>query len=268
MIGVFDSGIGGLTVLKEFQKELPDYDYVYLGDTARVPYGNRSPELVYEFSKQACDYLFDQGCELIIIACNTASGLALRKLQQEYLPAKNSETKRILGVIRPVAEFFADKNYEKIGVIGTRGTINSEVYKKELENLGSKAKIFAQATPLLVPLIEENYLNRPETKKILRNYLRPLRQNKVQSLILGCTHYPLLIKQIRQVMGKQVEIPNPAEIVAKSLADYLKRHPEIETKLSKNKQRKYLVTDLTENFEKMAERFLGQSLRINKTNLI
>lgn len=267
MIGVFDSGIGGLTVLKEFLREMPDYDYIYLGDTARVPYGNRSPELIYEFSKQACDYLFEQGCELIIIACNTASGLALRKLQQEYLPAKNSPNKRILGVIRPVAEFFADKKFEKIGVIGTRGTINSEVYQKELEKLGSNTQVFGQATPLLVPLIEENYFNRPETKKILRNYLRPLRQKRIQSLILGCTHYPLLIKQIRQVMGEQVEVPNPAEIVAKSLADYLKRHAELEIKLSKKKQRKYLVTDLSENFEKMAERFLGRALRINKTNL-
>ena len=239
MIGVFDSGLGGLTVLKEFLHELPDYDYIYLGDTARVPYGNRSKDAIYKFSKQACDYLFDQGCELIIIACNTASGLALRKLQQDYLPAKNCDTKRILGVIRPVAQFFAEKSFDRIGVIGTQGTIRSDVYKKELENLGSKSQIFGQATPLLVPLIEENWINRPETKKILRNYLRPLRHKKVQSLILGCTHYPLLIKQIRQVMGKQVEVPNPAEIVAKSLKDYLKRHEEIEKKLSKNKQRKY-----------------------------
>ncbi len=266
MIGVFDSGLGGLTVLKEFIRELPEYDYIYLGDTARVPYGNRSKDLVYDFSKQACDYLFDQGCELIIIACNTASGLALRRLQQEYLSAKNSD-KRILGVIRPVAEFFADKPYDKIGVIGTRGTISSEVYKKELEKLGSKAQIFAQATPLLVCLIEEDYINRPETMKILRNYLRPLKQKQVQSLILGCTHYPLLIKQIRQVMGKQVEVPNPAKIVAQSLKDYLKRHEDIESKLGKNKKRKYLVTDLTENFEKMAVRFLGKKLQIGKTDL-
>jgi len=267
MIGVFDSGLGGLTVLKEFLHELPDYDYVYLGDTARLPYGNRSKDAVYEFSKQACDYLFDQGCELIIIACNTASGLALRKLQQDYLPAKNSDTKRILGVIRPVAEFFAEKSFDRIGVIGTWGTIRSNVYKEELKKLGSKAQIFGQATPLLVPLIEENWINRPETKKILRYYLRPLRQKKVQSLILGCTHYPLLIKQIQQVMGKQVEIPNPAEIVAKSFADYLKRHEEIEKKLSKNKQRKYLATDLTENFEKMSQRFINSKIKIEKVNI-
>jgi len=267
MIGVFDSGLGGLTVLKEFIRELPDYDYIYLGDTARLPYGNRSADLVYGFSTQACDYLFDQGCELIIIACNTASGLALRRLQQEYLSAKNSE-KKILGVIRPVSEFFAEKNYKQIGVIGTRGTISSDVYKKELQKLGSKTEVIGQATPLLVPLIEENWINKPETMKILRNYLRPLKLKQIQALILGCTHYPLLIKQIQKVMGKQVEVPNPAEIVAKSLADYLKRHTEIEAKLSQKKQRQYFVTDLTENFEKMAEKFLGQSLRINKTNLI
>ncbi|MFZ5365250.1 MAG: glutamate racemase [Patescibacteria group bacterium] len=294
MIGVFDSGLGGLTVLKEFIRELPDYDYIYLGDTARVPYGNRSAATVYEFSRQACDYLFGQGCEVIIIACNTASGLALRKLQQDYLPAKNSDTKRILGVIRPVAEFFAGKNYKKIGVIGTRGTIASGVYKKELEKISAlKVKyvkyvkdvkciknskdikndkiilpqIFGQATPLLVPLIEENWINRPETMKILRNYLRPFKSPRIQALILGCTHYPLLIKQIRQVMGKQVEVPNPAAIVAASFTDYLKRHPEIEIKLSKNKQRKYLVTDLTENFEQLAERFLNQKLKLQITNI-
>lgn len=265
MIGVFDSGLGGLTVLKEFIRELPDYDYIYLGDTARVPYGNRSSNSVYEFSRRACDYLFDQGCELIIIACNTASGLALRKLQQKFLPAKNSE-KKILGVIRPVSEFFAGKKYNRIGVIGTRGTISSEVYKKELEKLDCKTKIFGQPTPLLVPLIEENLINRPETKKILRNYLRPLKLKTVDALILGCTHYPLLIKQIRQVMGKQVKVPNPAEIVAKSLADYLKRHFEIETKLGKNKKRKYLATDWTENFEKTAGRFLGNKIKIEKVD--
>ncbi|HUT22224.1 MAG TPA: glutamate racemase [Candidatus Bipolaricaulota bacterium] len=267
MIGVFDSGLGGLTVLRQLLKNLPQYDYLYLGDTARVPYGNRSAEAIYEFSKQACDYLFEQGCELIIVACNTSSGLALKRLQEDYLPVKNSETKRILGVIRPVAEFFAVKDYKRIGVIGTRGTIASNVYKKELEKLKSKAKIFQAATPLFVPLIEENWLNRPETMRILRTYLRPLKNKKIQSLILGCTHYPILIKQIRRVMGKQVDVPNPAKIVAESLKDYLKRHPEIETKLGKNKERKYLATDLTENFEKMAERFLGQKLKIEQVDL-
>lgn len=265
MIGVFDSGLGGLTVLKEFIRELPEYDYIYLGDTARLPYGNRSAEAVYEFSKQACDYLFDQGCEIIIIACNTASGLALRRLQKEYLSAKNSE-KRILGVIRPVSEFFAEENYKQIGVIGTRGTISSDVYKKELEKLGSKIEIIGQATPLLVPLIEENWINRPVTVKILKNYLRPLKLKQIQALILGCTHYPLLIKQIQKVMGKQVEVQNPAEIVAKSLVDYFKRHSEIEIKLGKNKKRKYLATDWTENFEKTAARFLGDKIKIEKVD--
>jgi len=265
MIGVFDSGLGGLTVLKEFIRELPEYDYIYLGDTARLPYGNRSADLVYEFSNQACDYLFNQGCELIIIACNTASGLALRRLQKEYLSAKNSE-KRILGVIRPVSEFFAEENYKQIGVIGTRGTISSDVYKKELEKLGSKIEIIGQATPLLVPLIEENWINRPVTVKILKNYLRPLKLKQIQALILGCTHYPLLIKQIQKVMGKQVEVQNPAEIVAKSLVDYFKRHSEIEIKLGKNKKRKYLATDWTENFEKTAGRFLGDKIKIEKVD--
>ncbi|OGF37990.1 hypothetical protein A2482_01625 [Candidatus Falkowbacteria bacterium RIFOXYC2_FULL_48_21] len=295
MIGVFDSGLGGLTVLKEIIKVLPEYDYMYLGDTLHVPYGNRSDKAIYDLTKNACDYLFDHGCTLIIIACNTATAKALRKLQQEYLPSLTLDLPRaptpthvnILGVIRPVAEEIARLNKQRIGVIGTRGTVNSEAYVVELEgqrakvkgqkkgqNINSKIKnlqtgerelqIFQQASPLLVPMIEEGWMKRREMKSVLRYYLRPLKAAQVETLILGCTHYPLLLKQIRSMMGKKCFVPSPGEIVAGSLKDYLARHPEMAITLTKNKTRRYLVTDLNDNFQKTAERFLGERIELEE----
>jgi glutamate racemase len=266
MIGVFDSGIGGLTVLKEILRELPQYDYLYFGDTLHVPYGNRSDDAVYSLTRDACDYLFNQGCRLIIIACNTASAKALRKLQQEYLPPLRVSLPdlNILGVIRPVAEEVARRSTGLAGVIGTRGTVNSNVYVIELSKLNAALRIVQQACPLLVPLIEENWLKRKEIKSILRYYLRPLKLAKINTLILGCTHYPLLINQIRRIMGKRCLIPHPGEIVAKSLGDYLRRHPEIEKILTRAGTRKYVVTDLTLQFQQMAQRFLGDTVKIEK----
>jgi glutamate racemase len=272
MIGVFDSGLGGLTILKEFLKVLPEYDYCYLGDTLHVPYGNRSDKAVFDLTKKACEYLFDNGCSLIIIACNTASARALPKLQQEYLVQVRQEEqerqvgqgKNILGVIRPVAEELARLTKGKIGVLGTRGTINSNAYVKELDKQRAKLKIFQQACPLLVPLIEENWAKRKETTSILRYYLRDLKKMNVDSLILGCTHYPLLLREIRGIMGKTCQVPNPGEIVAASLQDYLTRHPEIEKNLTQKAKRKYLVTDLNENFKQLAQRFLGEKIKVEQ----
>ena len=302
MIGVFDSGLGGLTVLKEIIKVLPEYDYLYLGDTLHVPYGNRSDKAIYDLTKNACEYLFNHGCKLIIIACNTATAKALRRLQQEYLPSMvvlrpldmlgageaQHDIRNILGVIRPVAEEIARSNKKRVGVIGTRGAVNSNAYVVELEgqrargegqgakvkgqkqwqNINAKIKnlqtgeselqIFQNACPLLVPMIEEGWMKRKEMKMILRYYLRPLKKAQVETLILGCTHYPLLLKQIRGMMGKKCFVPNPGEIVAASLKDYLARHSEMEAALTKNKTRRYLVTDLNDNFQKTAERFLGE----------
>lgn len=266
MIGIFDSGLGGLTIMKEIKRILPNYDYLYFGDTLHVPYGNRSDEAVFNLTKSACDYLFSRGAQLIILACNTASSRALRKLQQEYLPKKRKELKRdninILGVIRPLVEDAAASKAEKVGVIGTRGTINSNAYVIELGKLNDKIKVFQQACPLLVPLIEENWLNRKETTSILRHYLREVKRIQVDCLILGCTHYPILLKEIRSIMGRSCVVPNPGEVVARSLADYLKRHAEIEKQLSKNSKAEYVVTDLTENFKMMARRFLGEKIEI------
>ena len=196
MIGVFDSGLGGLTILKYFLKELPQYNYIYLGDSARAPYGNRSQDVIYNYTKEAVDFLFSKGCQIIIFACNTASSQALKKIQQEYLP-KKYPNKKVLGVIIPLVEE-ATKNdrIKKIGVIGTKATIKSNVYAKELLKLNPKSKIFQKKAPLLVPLIEEGWIKKKETKMILKKYLRELKMEQVDALILACTHYPILIKEL------------------------------------------------------------------------
>ncbi len=253
--------------MREIMRQLPNYQLLYLGDTARTPYGNRSQELIYQFTEQAVDYLFKQGCELIIIACNTSSAEALRKIQQEWLP-KHGPDKRVLGVIRPVVEEAVKvSRYGRIGVVGTRGTIISGAYERELKAQKVGVKVFAQACPLLVPLIEEGFLKRPETMKILRYYLRPLKQQKIDTLILGCTHYPILFKQFQQVCGKNIKVLDSAQIVAAKLADYLKRHPELEQKLINGNKHRFLVTDLTDVFQKTAQDWLGREIKLEKIEL-
>jgi len=260
MIGVFDSGFGGLTVLKEFLKVLPEYNYIYLGDNARAPYGNKSDEAIYNYTCEALDFLFDEGCELVIIACHTASAKALRKIQQGYLPAKYPN-KRVLGVVVPVVEEAIKlSRYHKLGVIGTTATISSGVYKKELQKLRSDLEIFQEVCPLLVPLVEEGWVGKPETNKILKKYLHPLKVKQIDTLILGCTHYPLMIKDIKRIMGKNVKIINPAETVAGKLKDYLKRHEEIENKLSKNRKLVFYTTDDVNKFKNFGKKFLGRDI--------
>jgi len=267
MIGIFDSGLGGLTVLKEVKSLLPQYDYLYFGDTLHVPYGGRSQEAVFDLTKNACQYLFDNGCRLVILACNTASAKALRQLQREYLPEvkkKLGDDINILGVIRPVAEEIARSSAGKVGVIATIGTVKSKTYETELLTQKGSLKVYEQACPLLVPLIEENWIKRKELKSILRYYLRPLKEKKVDTLILGCTHYPLILRQVRGIMGKSCAVPNPAQIVAVSLKDYLLRHLEIAKSLKSESTVKYVVTDLNENFQALANKFLGENIIINK----
>ncbi len=263
MIGVFDSGLGGLTILKELRKTLPQYDYLYLGDTLHLPYGNRSQEAIYQLTVKACDFLFAQGVKLIIIACNTASAKALPRLQQEYLLQRKSKTENILGVVRPVAEYFA-QHYQRIGVIGTRGTIDSLVYEKEIKQLNKKAKIYQVATPLLVPLIEEGWGNSPEMEGVLRKYLKVLKSKKLEGLILGCTHYPLVIRQIQKQLGQNCVIPHPGKIVSWKLQEYLKRHLELEKTISRQGKCQYCVTDLTDNFREIAQKFLKNKIIINQ----
>ncbi len=259
-IGIFDSGLGGLSILRELIKDLPKYDYVYLGDNARVPYGGRSTELVYKFTKQALDFLFAKNCLLVIIACNTATASALKKIQQEYLPKKYPDRK-VLGVIRPAVEAAIEGQYKKVGVIGTHTTINTETFVKELKKLSPQIEVFQQACPLLVPIIEEGELDWEGLNLILDKYFSDLKKEQIDSLILGCTHYGLIEKNIQKTIGKNVKIISEGKEVAKKLKDYFKRHPETEKKLTENKTRQYFVTDLNPRYLQMAKLFLGSQLR-------
>jgi glutamate racemase len=259
-IGIFDSGLGGLVIAKAIFKKLPQYDYVYLGDTKRVPYGNRSQETVLQFTRQAVEYLFKQNCLLVILACNSASALALRKLQREWLP-KHFPDRRILGVIVPTVEIVSDLKLKKVGVIGTAGTVKSHIYRKELFKKAPSTKVLEQATPLLVPLVENGGLK--YAPEILSDYLKPFR-GKIDALLLGCTHYPILKKAITKLLGNRIKILSQDEIVPKKLADYLKRHPEITQKLSKQCRKKFLVTDLGQTFKQTVQKLFGKNLRLSK----
>lgn len=257
IIGVFDSGLGGLSVLKHFLKDLPQYDYFYLADTARVPYGNHSQETIYRYTLEAVDFLFKQGARLIILACNTASSQALRRLQREYL-VKNYPDRRILGVIVPLAE--ESSKSKRIGVIGTRATINSKAYELEIKKINHQAEIITNSAPLLVPLIEEGTVSKDIIHKVLKKYLRPLKEKKIQELILGCTHYPFLLKDIRKIMGTYCQVLDPGKIISLKLQDYLKRHPEFDS-INKNKgELKFYITDNSEKFTKLGSKFLGQNI--------
>ena len=260
LIGVFDSGLGGLSVLKKFLSDVPGYHYIYLGDNARVPYGNKSPETIYNYTIEAVDFLFRQDCHLVIIACNTASAQALRRLQREWLP-KHYPNRRVLGVIKPLAEAAAKNDFKKIGIIGTTATINSKTYTKEINELNPKLKVYGQAAPLLVPLIEDGRINNLETKLILKSYLAPLQTKKIDSLILACTHYPHLETVIKKIVGKNVTVPDTGKIIAASLKDYLSRHGEL--KITKAKTNcDFYTTDNPKMFKDLAEQFLSQPIKI------
>ena len=279
MIGIFDSGFGGLTVFKEIKKALPEYSYVYLGDNLRAPYGGRDQEIIYEFTEQAVAYLFKQGCELVVLACNTASAEALKKLQQDWLPARNARAseaggpthfpdKRILGVIRPMAEEAVKASrFGKIGVVGTVATVESGTYLRELKKQSPSANIFQVACPLLVPLVEEGWLNRPETRMIIKKYLRPLKDQQIDTLILGCTHYHFLLKEFTAIGGKRIKVLDAPKIVASKLVDYLKHHPEIENKIKTGGEIKYLTTGSTAKFNQFAKKFLGVEIKAEKIAL-
>lgn len=263
MIAIFDSGYGGLTVLKPIMESLPEYDYLYLGDNARTPYGNHSPDNIKKFSEQAVEYLFSKGAKLIIFACNTASSVALRHVQQKYLNGKKETEKKILGVLIPVAEeaIEATKN-GRIGVVGTRATINSDAYATEIRKLKPEAKVYSKACPLLVPFIEEDWHTKPEAVSILKKYLRPVKSCNIDTLILGCTHYPLMIKDFKRLMGSKVKILQSGDITAKKLKNYLQNHPEIESKLTKNKTRTFLTTDDPNKFKEFTEKHFGMKIKM------
>ncbi len=266
-IGVFDSGFGGLNILKSIVRKLPEYDYVYLGDTARAPYGTRSKEVVYEFVEQAVDFLFKKDCELIILACNTASSDALRKIQQEHLP-KHYPKKKVLGVLIPAAEEAIQKTRNKnIAVIATEGTVKSGSFIRELKKLDRKIRVSQQSCPLLVPLVESGEQDSKAAQLILNDYLKPLKDQGVDILILGCTHYGILENKIKKITGPKIRLVSEGRVVAKSLQDYLKRHKEIEIKLGRNKIRHFYSTDLTDKFETLGSKFFGKKIKAEKAIL-
>ncbi len=263
-IGIFDSGLGGLIITHSLIQALPEYDLCYLGDTARVPYGNRSEDIIYQFAKEATDYLFAQGCGLIIMACNTVSAEALRRLQQEYLPARYPG-KKVLGVIVPAAEVATKSGARVIGVIGTEGTVRSKTFEREIHKLEPTTRVVSLATPLLVPLIESG--SEVEAAAALQKYLPPLIERGIDTLVLGCTHYPVLKKQIRQICGTNINVISQDELMPDKFARYLKRRPEIDEKLSKTGQHIFAVTDLTPAGEALAARLFKGQVKLIKVSL-
>lgn len=259
MIGVFDSGYGGLTIFKDIEKKLPNYNYVYLGDNARAPYGDLDQDLIYKYSCQAVDELFKRGCKLIIFACNTASAAALRKIQQEYL-IDNYSGRNVLGVIRPMVETVISlKKNSKVGVMATNSTVESRAYVQEFANFDRNIEVFQQACPLLVPLIEDSRENAPETSATLTEYIRPLKQVDLDAVILGCTHYGWLQEAVARSFGKQTIVLNSGQIVANKLVSYVKRHPQYD-KPVKNPKSVFLTTGDNKKFDKAAEKFLGRKI--------
>ena len=263
-IGVFDSGYGGLTVLKQLIHDLPQYDFLYLGDNARTPYGTRSFRVVYEYTLQAVKYLFSQNCPLIIIACNTASAKALRNIQQLDLPGLAPD-KRVLGVIRPSVEKVTEiTGNGRVGVLGTPGTVNSESYPIELQKWsgGKVVSVVQEACPLWVPLVENNEINSEGAEYFVRKNIQNLflKDNALDTLILGCTHYPLLIHQIKKFVPPGVHVLEQGNIISEKLIDYLQPHPEMDIRLSKNGEIRFQTTESADNFNEKAALFLGQTM--------
>jgi glutamate racemase len=259
-IGIFDSGYGGLTVFRSIFGQLPDYDYVYLGDTARAPYGNRSFQTIHQYTRECVQWLFDQGCPLVILACNTASAKALRTIQQQDLQTMGPD-KRVLGVIRPTAEVIGNYSQTKeIGVLGTKGTVQSASYLIEIGNFFPNVKVYQQACPLWVPLIENGEYDKPGTDYFVKAYLDQImaQSPNIDTLLLACTHYPLLLDKIKSHLPKHITAIPQGEIVAQSLVDYLHRHPEMEQKLTRsNTQQFFTTTDDTPDFDRNAALFFG-----------
>ncbi len=268
-IGVFDSGYGGLTVLKEIVKQMPEYDYIYLGDNARAPYGSRSFETVYHYTLECVEQLFSMGCELVILACNTASAKALRTIQQKDLP-RIAPDKRVLGVIRPTSEMVG--KYSKtghVGVFGTIGTITSDSYLIEIEKLFPHLKVHQEACPMWVPLVEYNEIETAGADYFIQKNIESLlsKDKNIDTIILGCTHYPLLINKIKKYLPSGISLISQGEIVAESLVDYLKRHPEMEQRCSKQSKIEFYSTDSASNFNKHATLFFGKEVDAKQLEL-
>jgi len=262
-IGVFDSGYGGLTVFKSIVKLLPAYDYIYLGDSVRAPYGNRSFKTIHQYTRECVQLLFEMGCPLVILACNTASAKALRTIQQNDLQNLDP-TKRVLGVIRPTAQVIG--NYSKtrhIGVLGTKGTIQSNSYGIEIGNFFPDVKVYQQACPLWVPLIENGEHDKPGADYFVKQYLDQLlaQSADIDTILLACTHYPLLQQQIEAYLPQHIKVIPQGDIVANSLQDYLHRHPQMDSRLSKNAGHSFFTTtDDTVDFDQHATLFFSEKV--------
>ena len=268
-IGVFDSGYGGLTILDKIREVLPEYDYIYLGDNARAPYGTRSFEVVYEFTRQAVNKLFDIGCHLVILACNTASAKALRSIQMNDLPGIDP-ARRVLGVIRPTVECVGEisKN-QHIGVLATAGTIRSESYPLEIHKLFPEIQVSGTACPMWVSLVENNESQDEGADYFIRKYIDQLlsKDPQIDTVILGCTHFPILLPKIRQYIPEHVSVIAQGEYVAESLKDYLKRHPEMDAKCTKNGNCQFYTTEAEEKFSESASTFLKQQISVKHITL-
>ncbi len=268
-IGVFDSGYGGLTILKEIRRRLPEYDYIYLGDNARAPYGPRSFDVVYRFTLEAVRYLFDRGCRLVILACNTASAKALRSIQQHDLPAIDP-SRRVLGVIRPTVERLGELSASgNIGVLGTLGTVRSQSYDMEIAKLYPSFTTTSQACPMWVPIVENHEADSPGADYFVRKYVDSLfaRRSDIDTVLLACTHFPILYDKIRAAVPPQARVVCQGEIVAESLADYLRRHPEMESRCSRGAACTYLTTENPDSFSSLAAIFLDEPVDVTHVDL-
>ncbi len=269
-IGVFDSGYGGLTILKSIVEKLPQYDFIYLGDNARTPYGSRSFDVVYDYTLQAVMKLFSMGCPLVILACNTASAKALRTIQQHDLPLFDP-SRRVLGVIRPSVEqipYLTKTGH--IGVLGTAGTVLSESYPLEIAKItGDHLVVTQEACPMWVPLVENDEIDNPAADYFVKKNITDLltRDPEIDTVILGCTHYPLLRKTIDKFLPPHITVLEQGPIVAHSLSEYLVRHPEMDQKCSKEGSVRFLTTESTDNFEPRASLFMGHVIRAEKIQL-
>ena len=268
-IGVFDSGYGGLTILHGIRQLLPQYDYLYLGDNARTPYGTRSFDVVYEFTRQAVTRLFERGCHLVILGCNTASAKALRSIQQNDLPQLDPQ-RRVLGVIRPTAEIIGSLTHSRhVGIFATEGTIKSESYNLEIHKQVPDIQVTGVACPFWVPLVEYNEADSPGADYFVKKRIdQMLRQDPdIDTIILGCTHYPLLLPKIHKYIPRGIRIISQGEYVAESLKQYFERHPEIEQRCTRGGAVRYLTTENTEKFKEQAQIFLHEPVEVEKETL-
>jgi glutamate racemase len=268
-IGIFDSGYGGLTILEKIRTELPQYDYIYLGDNARTPYGTRSFDVVYKFTLECVNQLFEMGCQLVVLACNTASAKALRTIQQKDLPLIDPN-RRVLGVIRPTVEAVGAMTKTKhIGLLATVGTVQSNSYPLEIAKLHEDIVVTSEACPLWVPLIENNEHNTEGADYFIRKNVENLlaADPLIDTVMLGCTHYPLIVEQIKSYLPESVKVVSQGEIVAQSLADYLQRHPEMVAKCTKGGSIRYLTTESIEKFASSASIFLNKEIQAEHIDL-